>query len=1194
MSLEPQHRISHLGNISAIPPDTHVEMLQNELLACLRKAGSNWTNENISDAISILFSSDEFSLSHAVQDETKKNRSNRDEELHTFALINENTVKSWFRNDIKYAELGGMYRQALFELIQKHSDTEAIATAWIRAITECCIRGKPQDISKPIGEAIRSSHKLTHLPALFETDRSLPLTVAYVDLSISMSQVHQSAPNLLELNQTLAEKINKRIEARYAIRKEPQDYLDQAIRKTTLILGAPGSGKSSLLRQIALDIAKNKYKHLKTPLFVEARNYWASKQNNPQLDLITFALQDLFPLGKDIETLKKSLAIYAKYSKKKVVILFDGLDEIAGNEQAVEIIYNDLRKLNNSDLSLIITSRPAGLVGELGENQRCDMVDFDHESIECLIDNWGKRAETINVEKLKLEIFGSSALVDMSRNPFLLTVLCYLKSEIPDQNLPQSRIGVYETLMELITLQAQRRNRSVLRPDDVQQLAAFCLYLYKDCPNGPMQIFKMSHWNDFVHQSQVNTVSFSDNILPARLLNIWNDASPYYHFLHLSIHEYLAAYAMIDKPLSEVMSLRFSPIWRNVFCFYAAFLYTREMHNEFKLLVNTLYENQDINGLTLKLIADIFSYAGIRDTKLWFGDDLQDSLYFRGSIGDYYQQEVMLDALSTLDPAWLEKSELEHLDDELTRYYACDADEALILESDDHECPFERLAKAKTTSAKKTIEKAFWGDNHIDSILSAPAYALLSTPKDRAKIIKYSKETDDLSGFLKRLIVYIKSSKRKEFLPVLKKIILNYEIDDAHSYYEIINTISDIGGQESADILSNIIYKEAKKIKLKNNRFLSTLNAALKLESYYVIGILSSLLKMSEIDSTDEFSLIEALMLCLNKDLDREKLSQQLSHYKLNEIIRALSMIGNNHNLVNDDLFPLIISLIDKNSLGDIENLCGIERKRLASGARSLMGDFLLEVADTIYSYIKNINKYSGHPSTITMALIFDVLADSQWEPAKQIIRDVLVDNKLHHDLVLMQATFNLTGTLFKGSKNIEIIDCIKNILYGAGRGSSEAATIAIGKIDIEELYRISDADKAYEAMGYISAQEDIMIFEDFWVTTEGQCITWKNPPQKLLFLHNESDKHHHFVCELSHETSRYGLVNTTDPLSDCVACVVIESSQETTQADYADLLTSYIDSKENPKLFKIHDESTEDEMKEFAAQIGSAISSSL
>lgn len=547
------------------------------------------------------------------------------------------TVKSWAAGVVPQPKS----RQAISDFIQEVSIDSVIANRWIIELDKAWTRDRWARVAKKKGnstnsvvenvkKAIRADSRLKYLPALFEIDQALPFISSYVDLRIVPARNNQRHQELFETTITLAEKVARRRKESYAISSNPQEVLDKSEIRSALILGAPGSGKSSLLRRIALDIVNNQWQHFSLPLFVEARDYWSARQRDKDTDFLKFAVNKLFPYASSVDSILSRLKEAAEKNECNVALLIDGLDEIASDSDAIDSIYSEMRAIPNH-IRWIATSRSTGLMQALNEDLRCEMVELDDESIERLIENWCDVAlesdNTLNRKRLTAEIFGSTGPREMARNPFLLTAMCYLKSANLDHKLPARRIKIYESLIEKIATQAQRHHgdRNILSERALTELQNFCFYLYNN--DSPKQIFSERDWFDYVDLSNhTNSIDFQRQILPGRLLTVWGELQPRYHFLHLSLQEHLIARALLNYPIEFALQLRFSPRWGTCFRFYAALLYQRGRIDDFKRLMRILAAERDLNQNSLLMMAEIFGDAGITDTQEWIDINIQELL----------------------------------------------------------------------------------------------------------------------------------------------------------------------------------------------------------------------------------------------------------------------------------------------------------------------------------------------------------------------------------------------------------------------------------------------------------------------------------------------------------------------------------------------------------------------------------------
>ncbi len=1109
--------LRRLDKLQLPPPENHHKMTAYELFKALRETG-DWTYPAITNEISTLTNNDE---------------------------LGENTVKSWGRRkDIKVPE--GDNRDALFELIRTHCTNPTDSEDWIIALIECwrrtkAAKAKASKCATEVRKSVLNSPYLRQLPALFETNRTLPLATAYVDLSLAISTNTATNPTLLELNLSLAEKLEQRAIKRHTVRQRPKDFLDKKINQHTLILGPPGAGKSSLLRRITMEIAQKKWKSTNIPLFVEARLYWSRRKIDPSLNLITFALQNLLPLSVDINQAVNLLL--EESSSNKPILLLDGLDEIATDKEAVNEIYRELRQLT-STLPWIVTARPAGVMSSPGETLRCEMVDLDDEAIERLIDNWCKHnneiPEIFNKESFKTEIFSSSGTNDMARNPFLLTALCYIKTNAPDKKLPVSRVEIYETLFERITLQARRKDPEVLSTQALDALENFSFYLYTESEDGPTQVFSLDHWRKFVIKQNID-VDIQHHVLPSRLLCGWGEAEPYYHFIHLSLHEYQVAKYMLELTPNEVLNRRFIPGWRSVFRFYGALLHHRGKTQEFRKFTQTLYDEEDFNHFYLFILVDIFSYAGIKDTTSWIGTDLRVELEAGSMTGFEFGSNAMIYYLAELDPDYVVEMARAGIED-INQLSKSEPDSKhhsfkgknFIDIGKTPSSPYEQLARAKTQISKKILHDTFWGDNQKLALMAANAYSLVSTPSDRQKVVKAGENIIEFDDMATRIFAFTLESRRPEFLPFLEKIAQLFISTAKDPFNDVLTVIADINGEKAAKILEKILKLTARNIKENLNAFEISMEAVLNMGGSDAVKILS---KVAELPETEEYrvklSCYSLGAAPTNNTAFLEALSKKTN---TDELITSLGYAAYYNRVASDEIIWELKNRLEIDAEHDIYDLVSIESERLNIGREPILCDFLLDFAKHLYPTINEQNE--NYEQAVTcFVMIFSTLGMTPYHPTMEFVESILFDNEDNVSQHVLTATIDLAGRLLSGTSNLAYLKRLKELLFDEDGPDPQIVALAIGRIDLEELFRLQNAVGANDAIEQLAADNSIMIFEKFWVDQSGNCINWKNPPRKILYicdleLSDTSQK-------LSHEMSRYGFCLDFKEPDECIACVI-------------------------------------------------------
>ena len=316
-----------------------------------------------------------------------------------------------------------------------------------------------------------------------------------------------------------------------------------------MAVGAPGSGKSMLLRHIALTYARDERANLPMqaiPILIELNRLNDSAITLQDLLVKTLA-QNNFPRAANF--------IKAGFKSGLLLLLFDGLDEV--NSAARERVVNQIKDMLNTHphSRAAITCRTAVYKEEFGDStdQKLEIVEFSDQQIQRFLSSWeadlppGK-----SVENLLRNLYERPRIMALARNPLLLTIIAYLYADT-EFVLPHSRAEFYdESITVLLRQWKKERNhyKSAHKQLVLQHLALFNQDSVQqggrdrrsiDLPTALAEINKVL---PSLTLTDEDALPILDEIVERSGLLISIDGGLIYQFAHLTLQEFFAARAL--------------------------------------------------------------------------------------------------------------------------------------------------------------------------------------------------------------------------------------------------------------------------------------------------------------------------------------------------------------------------------------------------------------------------------------------------------------------------------------------------------------------------------------------------------------------------------------------------------------------------------------------------------------------------
>jgi formylglycine-generating enzyme required for sulfatase activity/DNA-binding SARP family transcriptional activator/energy-coupling factor transporter ATP-binding protein EcfA2 len=253
----------------------------------------------------------------------------------------------------------------------------------------------------------------------------------------------------------------------------PPVRVEEALRQKSrlVILGDPGSGKTTMLKHLALSLARNKDAPL--PILIPL-NAYARALTRHDCNLNSFLPEHY--AGRSVDVAALGPLFDDAICQGQAVILLDGLDEVHSGRAAVvdkveEFAIDAVRKGNK----IVVTSRIVGYrEAPLAVNDWAiyTLLDFDTESIQQFVTCWCQSFEKsihgdtpqahLAAEKERRDLLeaieSNPGVARLASNPLLLTILAFIKRQ--GIELPRSRIKLYDRYLETL-IEAWNKVRSL-------------------------------------------------------------------------------------------------------------------------------------------------------------------------------------------------------------------------------------------------------------------------------------------------------------------------------------------------------------------------------------------------------------------------------------------------------------------------------------------------------------------------------------------------------------------------------------------------------------------------------------------------------------------------------------------------------------------------------------------------------------
>jgi predicted NACHT family NTPase len=338
-----------------------------------------------------------------------------------------------------------------------------------------------------------------------------------------------------------------------------------------VILGKPGSGKSTFLRHLAVACCKGEFLTEHIPILIELRFIKDASQFN-LLNIIhrEFGLADQ---GQTEQILNQG----------KVLILLDGLDEVhsPSRREIQDHIYEFSQQYYKN--RFILTCRTQTTEYTLPTFDYVEVADFNSEQVEIFARNWfaalaetHEQAAELTAQLLeKLRLSENQPTAELVVTPMLLSLTCWVFNDLKD--LPPKRFALYEQELNLVLEKWDEKRgvrrelgNEIYRKLSVGEKQKILSYLAKRKFEQEQHVlFEQNEIQSYIAEYLGISTEDSQGVLEALEAQhgvLVERAQHIYSFSHLTFQEYLVAKWFVEHTdWSGLISHITDKRWREVF-----------------------------------------------------------------------------------------------------------------------------------------------------------------------------------------------------------------------------------------------------------------------------------------------------------------------------------------------------------------------------------------------------------------------------------------------------------------------------------------------------------------------------------------------------------------------------------------------------------------------------------------------------
>ena len=371
--------------------------------------------------------------------------------------------------------------------------------------------------------------------------------------------------------------------------------------KRIIISGAPGSGKTTLVRQLCKDLSGSLSNDYTLVVLVELRELIVILQDKEEAQLHHFF--NKFQRKVDVSQACQELV---ESDGRGMLLVLDGFDELDARMRSSKLLRDLLFSVESNYLpecDIIVTSRPVTCPDLLGLmhpfHRHVEILGFSEEQITSFVKNYLKPPsqppptqplltqplltqplptqppptqplltqmshEGSEAEKLLSHLKQLPQVKGMCRTPVVLKIVCIVCEFLGADSLPETMTGIYEKFILRQLLENGPEDAEIssilhIPSSDYPFFNQLCRIAFECCTNQRLMISRQDLGDTLRHfvRGSIYGLLYADPVEDLRAVR----ELVLYHFMHKTVQEALAAchVAVLPNPESHM------EVWRKWF-----------------------------------------------------------------------------------------------------------------------------------------------------------------------------------------------------------------------------------------------------------------------------------------------------------------------------------------------------------------------------------------------------------------------------------------------------------------------------------------------------------------------------------------------------------------------------------------------------------------------------------------------------